>query len=216
MTRHGLFESKLHFRCENSSCEVDCIQNLTSAVTIYLDELNRVLFCKEHIRNKRIQWLSIFYSLCIQSKVRQALINLVETVQPSDKGLDARSFLHLAVRLFNANSGTYDPLSTPIQFTTVEYRLAQDATHRKQWRWLGVNTSAEYLEHLFEDAGSQPGRNPCASYTHDMVATPEIASLVEDTAYHRHQMETAKGGNEILKNRVEELQRQVIQESNLR
>lgn len=45
-------------------------------LTLYSRELSRVFFKKENLNSRRPWWLSAFYSFCIQSYVRRALIEL--------------------------------------------------------------------------------------------------------------------------------------------
>ena len=143
--------------CKESLCKFDCIANLTSALTLYLDELSRVLFKKENMRDKS-WWLSAFYSLCIQSKVRKCLINLVADEPTSKKALGANKYLHLAVRLFIGSSGAHDPLvqSFSSESNASDYELAQRAIQQENWKMHGIGSSAEYLNQLFEDDGEIP------------------------------------------------------------
>ncbi len=98
MKEFGLFAEQLHALCEDYLCKVDCIANLTSALALYLEELSRVFFKKENMRSKS-WWLSAFYSLCIQSRVRRCLIKLVNTETPSEETHGAKQYLHLAVEM---------------------------------------------------------------------------------------------------------------------
>jgi hypothetical protein len=108
--------------------------------------------------------LAIFYSFCIQSIVRKALINLVGIGGSIDACLRAKQYLHLAVRLFVASSGIHDPLMRSFsaepenlpdeEASRVEdYRLAQYASQQKEWASIGVLSSADYLKYIFEDDG---------------------------------------------------------------
>jgi hypothetical protein len=45
-----------------------------------LGELSRVFFLKENMREKTTWWLSAFYSFCIQSFVRKALIEVEKVI----------------------------------------------------------------------------------------------------------------------------------------
>jgi hypothetical protein len=117
----GPLGEELHILCEGFYCNVNCIAHLTSALTFYLDELSRVFF-KKNMRNKS-WWLSAFYSLCIQSKVRRCLIELITAEPRSKETLGAKQYLQLAVRLFVGSSGVYDPLvqvfsSEPVSWFT--------------------------------------------------------------------------------------------------
>jgi hypothetical protein len=130
----------------------------------YLAELSSVFFKKENMRSK--SWrLSIFYSLCIQSIVRKALINLLGNGESANASLGAKQYLHLAVRLFIASSGIQDPLMRNFSAElenlpddeasrNEDYRLAQYSTQQKIWPSIGVTSSADYLKYIFEDDGN--------------------------------------------------------------
>ncbi|KAB8294964.1 hypothetical protein EYC80_006917 [Monilinia laxa] len=154
----GLEDS--HEACEASICKVDCTQNVELQLEQYLDELSRVIFLKENMRS-RIWWLSVFYSLCIQSVIRQALILL----SPNDQEeLRSTQYLQIAVRLFTVSSGTYDPLirdwsseSTSSNLedgpSVEDYHDAQLAVKQPDWRLWDIKNSATYLKKVFEDSG---------------------------------------------------------------
>jgi hypothetical protein len=128
-----------------------------------MTELSSVFFKKENMRSK--SWrLSIFYSFCIQSIVRKAFINLVGIGGSIDACHGAKQYLHLAVRLFSASSGTYDPLMRNLAAESnnlppdkasrfEDYKLAQFASQQESWASIGVTSSAEYLNYIFEDDG---------------------------------------------------------------
>lgn len=114
------------------------------------------------MRNKS-WWLSVFYSFCIQSIVRHALLRLIGiTSEPATQPtLGATQHLHLAVRLFIATSGSYDPLmldyakesdhqSEEEADRIRDYELAQYASYKHQWPYFGIKSTSEFLEHLFE------------------------------------------------------------------
>jgi hypothetical protein len=126
----------------------------------------------------RSWWISGFYSLCIQSFVRRALVQLLVDNPPEDSTvgcLGAQRFLHLAVRLFAASSRTYDPLTRePPQdcgpscteeelWRVNETRFAQVAVKQATWSASGIKSSGEYLKRIFEDDGenipSPPSKN---------------------------------------------------------
>jgi hypothetical protein len=154
MKEHNLLNGELHTLCDDSSCRINCMSDLTSAFTIYLDELDRVLFCKAYMRDKSAGWLSIFYSLCIQAKARKCLINLVERGSRRYEILSScRNFQRQAVLLFNASSGTFDPLAQAFSADSSDknirsdYQMAQYATQHDRWGLLGVRTSVQYLQY---------------------------------------------------------------------
>ncbi|KAF7954411.1 hypothetical protein EAE96_005533 [Botrytis aclada] len=156
-----------HEACELSTCKVDCIQDLELQVEQYLDELSRVIFLKENMRN-RFWWLSAFYSLCIQGVVRQALILLSSNNHNEASMIEKMSstqYLHIAVRLFSVSSGAHDPLiqdwSSQRAFPSAEagtpsiqdYQNAQVAISQSQWKLKGIKKSGNYLKKMFEDNG---------------------------------------------------------------
>ncbi|TGO28532.1 hypothetical protein BPAE_0026g00220 [Botrytis paeoniae] len=162
----GGFEDS-HEACELSTCKVDCIRDLELQVEQYLDELSRVIFLKENMRN-RFWWLSAFYSLCIQGVIRQALILLSSNNHNEASIIEKMSstkYLHIAIRLFSVSSGTHDPLiqdwSSQLAFPSAEvgapsiedYQNAQSAINQSQWKIKGIKKSGNYLKKLFEDNG---------------------------------------------------------------
>ncbi|TGO49828.1 hypothetical protein BCON_0199g00200 [Botryotinia convoluta] len=96
-------------------CNDRNVDSFMSAIKRYIEQLSKVFFKKENLRGKT-WWLSVFYSLVIQSLVRTMLKAIV-----GDGGaeipLSINQYLHLAVRLFIATSGAHDPLvrSIPVQ-----------------------------------------------------------------------------------------------------
>ncbi|KAF7908460.1 uncharacterized protein EAF01_004215 [Botrytis porri] len=156
-----------HGACELATCKIDCIRDLELQVEQYLDELSRVIFLKENMRN-RSWWLSAFYSLCIQGVIRQALILLSSNDHSETSGIEkltSTQYLYIAIRLFSASSGTHDPLiqdwSSQIAFRSAEvgapsiedYQNAQSAINQSQWKIRGIKKSGNYLKKLFEDNG---------------------------------------------------------------
>ena len=73
----GHLSEACHQSCKPQSCDVGCVANLEAHLSRYLNELSRVFFLKENLRDIKIWWMSGFYSLCIQSIVRRALLQLV-------------------------------------------------------------------------------------------------------------------------------------------
>jgi hypothetical protein len=154
----------VHEVCQTSSCGIKCIADLESDLARYVDELSRVFFKKENLRNKS-WWLSVFYSLCIQALVRNALSQLGrQHLTSKTAGFAAKTYLHLAVRLFIANSGKHDPLASTSESTTGSslekaqagafeneaYQEAKTAVQQSEWHSKGIASSAEYLKRLFE------------------------------------------------------------------
>ncbi|RDL36518.1 uncharacterized protein BP5553_05870 [Venustampulla echinocandica] len=108
------------------------------------------------MRHKGPWWLSTFYSLCIQSFVRKALLHLA----PGGLSLEPRkSFLKTPLRLFIASSGGYDPLShtPPSSKSSIprddDYIQARQAVGRDDWHSQDIDSSAAYLERIFDDKG---------------------------------------------------------------
>ncbi|THV45470.1 hypothetical protein BGAL_0485g00090 [Botrytis galanthina] len=179
-------------------CKDRNVDSLTSAIKRYVEQLSKVFFKKENLRGKT-WWLSVFYSLVIQSLVRAIMKAIV-----GDGGAEIPSsinqYLHLAVRLFIVSSGAHDPLarSISVQGSRVkslascdsckrrklkctrlkpsceacqdfqcpciysgkseiddseieDYKVASLSVQQAKWQSYGFNSSAEYLQHLFQD-----------------------------------------------------------------
>jgi hypothetical protein len=159
------FGSSCHVLC-TVRCKFTCLADLDLHLTLYLNELDRVYFNKDNQRNKESWWLSAFYSFCIQGIVRRALVRLTSTCVLKCDLNGVKQYLYLAVRLFIASSGTYDPLIQNLSSDTVlssteileetpnkHYKLAQVAVRQAEWESKGIKGSAEYLKQLFEDVG---------------------------------------------------------------
>lgn len=154
-----------HCSCNPSEqiCEVSCVASLNASLARYVDHLSQVFFKKENLRGKT-WWTPVFYSLVIQSIVRQLLLQLVDHLSTTSSSI--KRFLHLAVRLFAASSGDYDPLVREWNFPKVgmtqkEIKQSESnndavrlAVKQKDWKSLGYQNSADYLQKLFEDDGS--------------------------------------------------------------
>lgn len=140
---------------------VDCITNFESALDIYMDELSRVFFDKQTMRTK-LWWLSMFYSLYIQSVVRKIIIVLegqVHKAQSLEHDPKAHNYLHIAIRLFIASAGGFDPLKQDSNGqshsnstnreqipSTRDYQNARVA-----FKWNEAETPATYLKRIFGD-----------------------------------------------------------------
>lgn len=189
-----LLLNPLHKACCSPSCKFTCLANLDLSLDNYLDELDRVFFNKENQHNRETWWLSAFYSFCIQSMVRRALIDLLDSHKSCPNYDGATQYLHLAVRLFIASSGAYDPLIkdlVPISVSPPTYRSvitrneryenAQLAVQRIYWESKGIHSSADYLKHLFEDNGGvlkEPGTE--RSIPEEPVGSPPTTSGIDD------------------------------------
>jgi hypothetical protein len=153
-------------------------------ITLYLDELAKVFFKKDNRRNKGLSWLSTFYSFCIQSLVRTALLEITKirtiigtcTTDPA-----ATQYLYLPLRLFIAsNSGPKDPLfsdeNSEIESPGFEdYKQAREAVNYAHWSSTGIQNSGEYLKRLFQDNGNALDFTPAKAQ-----ATPAIDNEGED------------------------------------
>ena len=155
----GYLTELSHRSCTASACDIDCIKNLNLHLEQYLDELSRVFFNKENMRIKQSWWLSTFYSFCIQGIIQRALKELKVTLS-SEKAVD--EYLRLAMRLFIARNGSFDPvtrhfasLAKEKQFESLvaDLRAAQVAVQQFSWSANGIGSSGDYLKDLFEDIG---------------------------------------------------------------
>lgn len=157
-----------HRTCDPSSCHIECIRKLDLSLKQYLDELSRVFFLKENMRNIKSWWLSGFYSLCIQSVVRQALLKIEAYNARTGCGtrkVAPKQFLQLAVRLFITSSPVPDPLvrNLPQSYPSGELpeemlwdmhcKVAQGAVKQDKWIENGIKNSGDYLKLVFEDEG---------------------------------------------------------------
>lgn len=165
----GLLTKGAHGDCMPGQCQVQCIQDVSYYVESYINELSSVVFNKENMRDRR-WWLSTFYSLYIQSYVRQALIAIekqlcfdaVDDVPAED--LTSAQYLHLAAILFTAASAKYDPLlggrfqyalteNSVIPETSVpemHHSSARMACEVEKWPEGGVKSSYQFLRRLLQ------------------------------------------------------------------
>jgi hypothetical protein len=154
----------LHATCEPYRCKINAFATLTTCLKEYLELLSKVIF-KKNAKLRKDWWLSVFYSFCIQSYVRRALMVLVATVNQTPP---ATKYLHLAVQLFfvtcNAAAKGYDPVSydfenlalTELSALTHHYLnpsdavLAQVAAQKISWEEDEIGSSYDYLGLLFD------------------------------------------------------------------
>lgn len=147
-----------HMSCDIGSCDTAGIRDLNESLNLYTDELWQVFFKKENLRSKEGGWLSTFYSLCIQSVVRKALLGMAQSdlylkSKHSDRLLaGSKQYLYLPLRLFIASSGKFDPLIAT-SGNGEDYREAQRAVGQLEWASQNITGSADYLRRLFEDDG---------------------------------------------------------------
>jgi hypothetical protein len=168
LVSHENIGTSSHQACAASSCRFNFLSNLDLQLKSYLDALSDVLF-KKHSRRCKDWWLSVFYSLCIQSFVRRLLVPLVQFLSYDDDGGGigaAKNYLYLGVRLFAIISSTYDPLILDLDDTshlnlltqhrlqTKHGKLAQVAVQQAQWAEKDIGGSKAYLMYLFEDDGA--------------------------------------------------------------
>jgi hypothetical protein len=181
-----------HDACTHLLCVVECSSNLTLHLKTYLDEFSCVIFRKENLQSDRAWWLSAFYSLCIQDLVRKLLFSIVRGLFYECGGVDIlapKRYLHLAVKLFLASSGGYDPIvldysGVSVQTTETDFfRRAQEVVNQSAWADMGINSSRDYLCRLFEVEG------------------PEIEDVMAD--FVDHTMASAEGLSIDQSNRIE-------------
>jgi hypothetical protein len=131
-------------------------------------------------------WLSVFYSLCIQSYVRRILIDLAKDQKDMSEAFynGFRQYLHLAVRLFIAASGSHDPLTPDCSISTepsvetkprlpAAYEVAQRAVQQSNWEAQHIFSSADYLKHIFEDSGGSLG-GPVTREAAELIRFPQF------------------------------------------
>jgi hypothetical protein len=143
-------------------CRIKCIASLESMLVSYLEELSRVFFKKENLRDTN-WWLSVFYSLWIQGFVRKVLCEIAkDSNTPKSAGVPTDQYLYLAIRLFAARSGSYDPIFSSLDVednekettTTYHIREARVGLESDSLVLRGIKSSANFLQKLFEDKGS--------------------------------------------------------------
>ena len=161
--RSGFSSSRWHETCK-SSCSHDSIKTLNISISVYVDELSRVFFKPDSAKNRKPWWLSAFYSFCIQSFVRQNLINLETEPLRLDGGcLPAKDYLLIPVHLFIASSGKYDPIAFPEtcgkNVDKTDYQEAQRAIEWKFCTANGIHDSKHYLRNLFGQSPQAIGQD---------------------------------------------------------
>ena len=186
----GLLKRTTHLACDNQGCKVQCLANLDLHLTLYLDELSRVFFKKENLRDKnKTDWfVSTFYSFCIQAFVRRALQKLSTYSHGASEAMEnffgfhipsfvkpalaaSNSYLHLAIHLFIASNGSYDPLT--VDYSKVDEaspsEFQKDVTTLRQTLGAAMTSSSEYLKKIYEitenaqpasPGGMAPGLDP--------------------------------------------------------
>jgi hypothetical protein len=163
-----------HQLCMTDICQIECIKTLDEHLGLYLDALSKVFFKKENMRTKETWWLSTFYSFAIQGLVRKLIRELSYT---PDSRAATEHHLHLAIRLFIASSGGYDPLIRDYASSSkgkeaessyiTDLEEAKTAVEQNSWASKGILSSADYLRKLFEDDGQDAitENNPASGST---------------------------------------------------
>ncbi|KAG4436698.1 hypothetical protein IFR05_007812 [Cadophora sp. M221] len=166
----NLLERHWHQECSPRCCRFECIATINMHLRLYMKELSRVFFNKDNMRNPHVWWLSTFYSFCIQSIIRKALIDLTScssTIQHWD-GFSARQYLHLPIRLFIASTAALDIVNSKDGFSYVCFpKNAYVVPHKNEifglmlaveqpkWEGNNITCTSMYLNRLFgfEDDG---------------------------------------------------------------
>ncbi|KAI1771162.1 hypothetical protein F4818DRAFT_214457 [Hypoxylon cercidicola] len=163
----GHLTSELHNKCATSKCQVNAIQDLSSNIVSFTDELSKIVFRKDNRLHERRWWLSAFYSLWIQSHVRRIILTMSQSkVELSaDMKRACSDYLLLALDLFDAASASFDPIisawSLEEEPSNMDLRLmkyylhAQRALLSEQWA-RPIGSSVKYLRWLYQDMDSIP------------------------------------------------------------
>lgn len=177
-----------HQTCDRATCKINCIRKLQFDLKHYVDEMAKAILKKENHRNLK-WWLAAFYSFCIQSVVRKALILIADALEPkacSVQALNCQNYLYMAIRLYTAISGNWDPLSQQSladssthfnqteEFMVEHYQLARLAINQGGWIEESLKRSAEYLHQIFEDDEHALGS---ASADTRHISEPDITSF---------------------------------------
>jgi aspartate carbamoyltransferase regulatory subunit len=161
--RPGLTWDDMHKVCKPDRCSYGVCRTLTSKLTSYVEGLSAVIFRKENLRGDRKWWLASFYSLCLQSHARRALVALGADHSAAKS---ITQHLHLAAALFTAASGGYDPLSPPEQpepgpdaaadfppgkeISVSHFQAARSLFKTDTWRERGIDGPYDFLKQELE------------------------------------------------------------------
>jgi hypothetical protein len=139
----------------------------------------KVFFKKENMRVKETWWLSTFYSFAIQGLIRK----LIQQLSYATSYKSANQYLHLAIRLFIASSGDYDPLTRDYVTLTKgknidssyisDLQEAKNVVDQNSWASGGILSSADYLRNIFEDNGGGITVNNGMEPTRDVTRQPQ-------------------------------------------
>ncbi|PVH83660.1 hypothetical protein DL98DRAFT_110572 [Cadophora sp. DSE1049] len=154
--QEGHLEYRWHRHCSSTRCKIECIATINTCLKLYLQELSRVFFKKENMRNPYLWWLSTLYSFCIQSVVRKALLVLEKGCK---QDIAAENYLHQPIRLFiavmshdliNMQRDLRPKLLPEGRLTTADISAVERAVEQNKWEENGINSTAMYLRRLFE------------------------------------------------------------------
>lgn len=157
----GLLPRDTHSFCPADTaglCACPALHRLTRNVPAYIERLKLELFCKDRGSIGGNLWLLVFYSLCLQSYVRRALISLEQRWLPPVAGVwaDAKphvastEYLHDAVILFKhiciEGKGKLAKLILEKRARPSQY-VGREASSWEKWHEEGLET---YLDRIFE------------------------------------------------------------------
>lgn len=120
MRSHGLLYRGMHASCvatREEGCQFRPFADLQHGIQQYTTELSKVFFRKKALQSDRRWWLSVFYSLLIQSPVRQTLLMIQAETDPGllikDSGpTQCSQYCHTALNIFDAASAGWDPITS--------------------------------------------------------------------------------------------------------
>jgi len=195
-----------HRACTWGKCVIKSIETLETYLKMFLTESSRVFFKKDNLRS-RTWWLSMFYGLCIQSMVRRGLIAILEYYpwKKRTRHYAIKEYLHIALRLFAATSGTYDPLmknyaaNDPLAFLKTKeektrdqnFKVAQQVVKQENWAFLSISGSMQFLRNLFQDKEEALPSNGYSPYPpHSGTEAPYnyAASAQQQVQQRQHQI----------------------------
>ncbi|KAG6356043.1 hypothetical protein INS49_015428 [Diaporthe citri] len=117
---HGLLCRGMHESCvttREDGCYFKSFAELQHGIQQYTSELSKVFFRKKALQSDRRWWLSVFYSLLIQSPVRQTLVMIMAgtnsglLVKDSDP-TQCTQYCYTAINIFDAASAGWDPITS--------------------------------------------------------------------------------------------------------
>lgn len=134
----GVLTPYTHKGCEPGKCKLHCLDSLHVSIKTYAEALSQVILQEVTAQRDKRWWLSIFYSLCIQSRVRHGL-KVIETqlstpTKSSSAAVTASEYLQLAVGLFSAASSGYDPIALDWDLDDAPLALRADLRMLRYYR----------------------------------------------------------------------------------